>query len=448
MTVSQEVNDALKRHSVIVSEGSGVLIQPASDEYSYILTAKHVVEGKSEDEVDVVDTYDKKIGILGLYLHGNLDAAIIKIEPQDNLSLTAFSDCHALPPRLKLRGFPGKKRENGRSCLEQLEAYDLLHVDSSSTHWTYRNESQAPYDDVKGCSGGGVFYSESYSKLNEVFIAGVEYELTGEGDRLEHDHIGCVPICVFDDIIDSHNLAALKPLHLSGFQHLYKGIFPQKYYENSVLPFEYRQFLPLLNSIRNHCNRSLAGLTFAPQQLLQEHPDKFSVGGRPPYELEDENCWCKFLEFLTLVSLVNERGFDQINPGEVFKEFKVVYIRSEQSWHVHFEDVLNLDTTGLEPNGKIILFFNDTPDRCAVIPKEQIDRCVRKIDETGDPDFIDAANAIRRDGHTMIHWFTLHDELIFRRRNELENLVGTAEYQTKIQELYNQYLRFKEVVRE
>lgn len=49
--------DNLKLHSVIVGEGSGVLFQPATTDYTYILTAKHIFfntidTGRGEERIE------------------------------------------------------------------------------------------------------------------------------------------------------------------------------------------------------------------------------------------------------------------------------------------------------------------------------------------------------------------------------------------------------------
>ncbi|MGZ0654504.1 ABC-three component system protein [Coraliomargarita sp. W4R72] len=455
-----EFTELTIRHSVIVNEGSGVLIQPASSEYSYIFTAKHVLTEErhisGEDviveiettNIKIIDHNDQVLTVIEQYLHETLDAAILKVDYQEDLPITAYSNYQVDPPILRLWGFP-KKRRLSSSFRDRLQCYNLNLIPSTGPLLTYRNESFADYSDVEGCSGCGVFYLDASHVDKRIFVAGIECSMPGEAVRMQHDHIQCVPIYVFNEIIEHYKLAELKPLHLTGFQHLRGDLFPKKYYENSVLDFQHQQILPFLNSIRTHCNRSLAKVTFTPGQLLQDYPDKFTVGGRPSYELEDENCWSKFLELLTLLSLVNDRGFDQLFPDEIFKEFKVVYIRSKKSWFVHFRDVLNLDTTALDPGGKIVLFLDDTPGKCAVIAKEDIDSCVRDISNTSDnPDLIDAAQSIQKNGHTMIHWVNLHDELIFKRRSELQNIESAKAKKNKIQELYGQYLKFKEVINE
>ena len=82
--------DQCKQCSVIVDNGSGVLFQPMTEEYSYILTAKHNLyndakqgsykEPKDKDDIKITfcDGNDKQI--IDKYEHDSLDIAILKID--------------------------------------------------------------------------------------------------------------------------------------------------------------------------------------------------------------------------------------------------------------------------------------------------------------------------------------------------------------------------------
>ncbi len=448
MTIPQKIFDAMARHSVMVNEGSGVLIQAASEEYCYVLTAKHVVEGKAIEQIDITDTKDEKITPIEVYYHSahGLEAAIIKVEPQTELIISAYADMGEVPELLRLRGFSGKVRAQGKSCLEQLKSYDLhlINPNPSQTFWEYRNASFAPYDDIKGCSGGGVFCLVQKSSDCEAFLAGIEFEIVDHSDGMEHQHLGCIPVFVFNEIIAANQLAVLKPLHLNDFKYLSGGMFPLSYYQH-ILPFERDKFAPLLNWVKTHCNRNLQNFSLTPLQILSDFDRYLCIDGRNSIELEDKVCWERYLEFLTLVSIANDKNFEELNPEDLFNEFRVVYLRSCEPWTVHFEEVLTVDTSSLSGNGKILLFFNDVKGENAVIPKDQVDSCITNIfGARSDTGAIDAAETIRKKGHTLIHWASLHDENIFSQRNELQDIKEPETGLVKVRELYRQYLEFQE----
>ena len=87
------ISDLIKNHTVIVDDGSGVLIQPMTDKYSYILTAKHniLVDYKnSESETKVLaeikitrlkdESLLQEIEAIEIYKHHTLDIAVIRID--------------------------------------------------------------------------------------------------------------------------------------------------------------------------------------------------------------------------------------------------------------------------------------------------------------------------------------------------------------------------------
>ena len=444
MTIPQQIFDAMARHSVMVNEGSGVLIQPASEEYCYVLTAKHVIEGLLIEQIIISSTIDEEITAIDVYEHSSLDAAVIKVAPLADPSISVYSDHHNVPKEVSLRGFPGKVRTHGKSCLDQLKSYDLHLINAGQNYWEYRNASYAPHDNIAGCSGGGVFYLDQQGADCDVYLAAVEYEVVDHSDGMEHQHLGCIPVFVFNEIIAANHLAELKPAHLSSFRTLSEGMFPQRYYQH-ILPFERDKFKPLLNWVKTHCRRELTNFLVTPLEILSDFNSYLCIDGRNSIELEDKACWEKFLEFLTLVSIVNNKEFEDLKPEELFNEFKVVYLRTSKPWTEHFKEVLTVDTSSLSGNGKILLFFNDVKGENAVIPKDQVDSCITDIfGARSDIGAIDAAETIRKEGHTLIHWASLHDENIFCQRDELKDIGEPELGLVKVRELYRQYLEFQE----
>ena len=78
-------SEQCKKCSVLVDGGSGVLFQPMTEEYTYILTAKHnlydgLVEKSISDVKYILYGENEAKDILGKYEHSTLDIAILKIE--------------------------------------------------------------------------------------------------------------------------------------------------------------------------------------------------------------------------------------------------------------------------------------------------------------------------------------------------------------------------------
>ncbi|MEI6892924.1 MAG: ABC-three component system protein [Pontiella sp.] len=454
-----------KKHTVKLREGSGVLINGETDEYSYVLTAKHVVMGCGTDEepncvdcsactkkdtctepicndLSIVRLNENKLLATEMYLSNQWDALILKVPFQSDLSLTGSFENIEPNATITILGYPENERENTSELVSQIRNFKCNHHDETIEikRIILRNNSYASQAAIAGFSGGGLFYLDT--EANTVTVVGVETRM--DNDEAEHGHICGVMLSAHTDIIEENQLAELKPLHLSNFKQLSGGMFPRSYYQH-IFDFKHAEFEPLLNWIKAHCNHNLDNLSFTPLQILSDFKKYLSVNDRNPIELEDKACWEKFLELLTLVSIVNDKGFGELEPAALFEEFKIVYIRSNKPWEEHFSEVLTVDTSSLTKNGKILLFFNDVKGENAVIPKKTVDSCVANISGARtDPGAIDAAETIRKEGHTLIHWASLHDEKIFSQPEELKDLTGSEPGLVKVRELYRQYLEFQE----
>ena len=86
------LDEKYQKISIMINNGTGVLFQPMSNEFTYILTAKHNVQFKNQDNIYVDKNIEdivlkNNLGIVlnleikGMYHHQSLDISIIKINP-------------------------------------------------------------------------------------------------------------------------------------------------------------------------------------------------------------------------------------------------------------------------------------------------------------------------------------------------------------------------------
>ncbi|MBB6610475.1 hypothetical protein H7F15_05465 [Pontibacter sp. Tf4] len=206
--------------TVQVIGGTGCLFQPACEEFTYVLTAKHNILSDNESVLDKEDieiishrnNERHKHVVLDILLDDSEDAAIIIIE-----KITGWSiDLMVLEPmpdyKVHLFGYPDcreghtwraeyKIRQNGiRSSVFEISPEER-HIGSITEGAS-----------IVGMSGCGVF-AEVHSI--PTFLIGIEFELvdnkTGSG-RLQ-----CLSIDVFDSLAKSNDLPGLTPYHLVDF---------------------------------------------------------------------------------------------------------------------------------------------------------------------------------------------------------------------------------------
>src|SRR5690606_627129 len=163
----------LKRYTVILGGGSGVLFQPLDEDKTYILTAKHnlyknIGEGrnKSTELLDKInfsysnnqDTTIKCTIIKGenYFEHKTADAAILiidKIDGYDQIFIdekcTAFNEC-------LLCGYPGKTSNNRNDRYTNHQINRKIITTENKYLRLETNFGNLNHEDIVGFSGGGI----------------------------------------------------------------------------------------------------------------------------------------------------------------------------------------------------------------------------------------------------------------------------------------------------
>lgn len=100
---NKTVSEIMQSYCVMVNGGSGVLVNAMTQEFSYVLTARHAVFEDAARNV-VVDHNQNSIEVLGVLVfpkvgqQESLDCAVLKITHQADLSQKSWSAAH-LPLR-------------------------------------------------------------------------------------------------------------------------------------------------------------------------------------------------------------------------------------------------------------------------------------------------------------------------------------------------------------
>jgi hypothetical protein len=214
------LND-LKKYNVIVDGGSGCIFQPMTNDYTYILTAKHLFDGFEYDddgnEIPVSVPDGSAIKILQnvhengawqersiaytlirgetFFSHANADAAILKIGYLENFDKIHPSISHIPIDSFCVHGFPNHQRESTPGNKDT--SFQLVSLIPSGTNCDRAQlfNTTVTKENLAGMSGGGVL-----SIVNEhITILGVQskamHELHANGQ------IHFVPIEIVNEII-------------------------------------------------------------------------------------------------------------------------------------------------------------------------------------------------------------------------------------------------------
>ncbi len=204
------------RHcSVKVEKGTGVLVSPNTEEYSYILTAKHNLyydyENKKctepKDSIKLV-AYDEsiKLSLLKIYEldECNRDIAILKIEKVDIYSPKIFLNKIKIGDEVFLYGYPENRRKDKYTKEEQTPVLKLEVLDPQETNEIIvKNDEYYEKKDINGYSGGGVFKNIN----DESYLVGIEFRMDFNDKSKEQNNtrLRFFSIKAFDEIVDKYN---------------------------------------------------------------------------------------------------------------------------------------------------------------------------------------------------------------------------------------------------
>ena len=447
------INDTIKTHTVIVDDGSGVLIQPMTSEYSYVLTARHNLRVDSEDESGIKSSIDKEVSTikiftsddnvgqpsltaLDFYLHETLDIAIIRIAFKAELSI--YPEQEVLQPGIEvwLHGYPGIKRKNNTEIKDQLDSYDLYTHDISPIKIKFRNTSDASIDSIKGFSGGGVFRINS--ERTAAYLVGIEYGM--DDTKANHERLACVPIKQFNHIIEQNDLAPLKPIHLTNFNHIKDGIF---HYDNCHDPNNLQSVTGLLT---DNAAEKLLNCDITPNDILHLFEEQLRVHQQNSSELEKKGLWIAFLELISIIDTIAPQNTWNIDFIKLlFKFYRIIYIDSNKGWKCHLPTVYSTKVNGLKPNGRILLVTGgekpDSPDALSVLHEKALPNIFNALQGEA----IDNARHTFQNKIPIIHLPKLHDVCIVNKEWEYAGLNRVMHGQDIVKMLTEDYDKFLKI---
>lgn len=158
-----DITTIIKQHCIAIEHasgnGSGVLMSGITKEYSYVLTARHVLqvnkdkysEGmREEKDITLTSEHYNSLVTQEIYYHESFDIAILKIEYISGLSIYPYEEDLSPGTTVQLFGCPKSKQvENFLLKFNSLKN-GLLEFST--------DENNVQPNDIDGFSGGGLFY--------------------------------------------------------------------------------------------------------------------------------------------------------------------------------------------------------------------------------------------------------------------------------------------------
>lgn len=354
------IHERMKSYSVRVNEGSGVLIRPMSTEYSYVLTAKHNVEGQ---KVEIYDLDGILLPYLEIYPHKDKgrDCAIIKIKLIAGLTPTRYHDEYLQHnAESTLAGFPTLSRYAD----VMRERCSLMNGKISSVDregFTFTAENLPNKNIVDGYSGGGVYLI----KNDEIYLIGIEYRMDGEAEQQQYSIVRCLNFKCFDEIVEENKLAPLIPSYFECFSQTIKYTFQ---YTEAIKP---ESFKNLKLNLAAFASALVAGGLPTPEKLLAEYGSQLLLTGESNQSLYDMDLWFSFFEFLIICSIIDDvASIDGEYIKNLEKNRRFIYSRNGDNWVRHLQAIIDIADELLGEDGTVVIRTNHVTHAARPTKKE------------------------------------------------------------------------------
>lgn len=366
------VHDFLISHAVKVNEGSGVLVQSMSDDYSYVLTAKHVL--KEDDKLFLWDGTPVKS--LGAYFL-NEDCALIKVPVVEGLALTRFRNSNIdYQAQAVFAGFPGYL-SNEKTPIEKFRVYNGK-LSSVADDYLLTIDNLPNRGLIEGASGGGV-----YLLVNQrPFLVAVEIEMAGPQPK-EPGVVKCCKLSRFDEIISVNGFAPILPTFFECFRKIQNRTFQF----DSAIPGSFNNLRSVLHS---KVAEMIAAGVPKPYQLLDKYKNDLIVVGQSHQAVYDIDLWTAYAEFLVLDMIMSESdNFSVARLQEIERSRRIVYSRNENNWLQDFSNILQSARKLLDDGGMLIVASKDNasaPVPCPIMINAILENITVPLSEDEDED--------------------------------------------------------------
>lgn len=353
--------ELIRDHIVKVNDGSGALVHCLSEDYSYILTAKHNL-GKQNN----VETWNgTKISVLQVYQHLD-DCALLKIRFLDDLLLTRHNSTKlAYQAEVIFGGFPGH-RANEKNVEDRFKLYDgKAKQFKSGFHLTI--DGLPAKSLIDGASGGGVYFVAA----GRPYLIGIEIGMAGPQPK-EPGVVSCYDLSRFDEIVKDNDLSPILPSFLSCFNKIRSSTFNYTLNSKKIL-------YALQGQLHSKVNKLVRSGMPKPYELLALYDKGLIVNGQAENAIYDLELWSAYSEFLILHSIVND--VDVMNVEYLQKMEKTnrfIYSRSKEAWLQDLNNILS-SARKLLGNGGLLVVSSGDIESQPIPDKEFIKYLVENI---------------------------------------------------------------------
>lgn len=394
--------EQLKTYIVSLNNGSGCLFQPMSgtNEYTYILTAKHLFEGikLNEDGLEIPykpvdgqvipitrfkyqdDNWSKVVFDFVLHTNENYfastdaDAVILKVRFILGFGEIFQSKINQATNCYGLNGYP--KIYADRCNGEKSTTYGILRLiaGGAKTHGAQLENCALAHSQIQGMSGGGIVKIID----NSISIIGIQSKVTHQ--MLAGGQIDFVPIDYFNQIVtsiaDSNKLSALYPPFLHSFEFLKDDAFMLAVDDIDEVVISRTRI-----TLRNKAEQIVRS-DITPQGIKELFDARLLIIEDETSCFSQKEIWIAWLEFLTILNIVKYDPIQKTMLSDIFDNYRLKYIDGH-GWTEVRTDFGRSDYVGLKTDSTIFVCSKTPPISSFILKKGRVIDIAKPYDKRG-----------------------------------------------------------------
>lgn len=368
---NMNASEIMQSYCVRVNKGSGVLVNAMTLDYSYVLTASHVV--KNINVHIVTDHLGKKINVLAVLTHptaqdlgdGTYDFAILKVEYQENVAQRYIPASSLLLRKdLVLAGFPKTETESSNP----IKFYDGHLTSVVNELVTFTIDGIPAKSTIEGMSGGGIYHVQGHVP----YLIGIEFEMDRTPASEQFGRVKCHSLVKFKEIIEAYASAPMIPAYLECFSRMRERIFEFNVYDpNNVLH--------LKNALEQFADSLINQGMPSPYQIMEKYDSQLLVDPLQLSELESRELWVAYLEFLVISALLDNVPItDNTYLISIERKRRLLYSSDGTNWIRRLEDLLKTARRLLDKDGTLIV-ASPEPAASMLPPDFQLKKVISNI---------------------------------------------------------------------
>ena len=355
-------HDLMTAHSVKVNNGSGVLVNGMTEEYTYVLTAKHAV--LEENIVQKID--GSNINVKAIFKHDNedVDCAILIIDFQGNVSQqTQYVENLPDSASLVLVGYPILRR----NTKDEVKHQNGVFVESIKNKFILSADGIPSKEIIVGMSGGGIYYIDN----NNPYLIGVEYEMDG-ADSAEHfGRLKCNTLIFYDEIIEKNKLFPLIPSFLECFSRIKDDIFNFNVADFSNVENLKKYLINIADKV--------IGDGLSPYFIMQRYNEKLLLSNKNIHNLKDKELWVAYCEFLIICLIIDTpQKIDENYLTSLDESRRLLYYSSSENWTRKLQDILIYAQSIFKDKGTLVI-TSPQPNACLLPHPKTLEKVIDDI---------------------------------------------------------------------